>query len=321
MEKYLDNNIIYNNSQLLTTKLNNLQIYDDNYEIEQLSSSVFVESESYDQYDKTDQYDSDSANFYNEKKSYYNLNDPWDISINDNKFIMNNKIIRIFPHLKNLNNYSKLLIDPESFSYITIREIADLTSKIICYHLIKYNINPQKVKIIDYTAGVGGNVLSFSKYFNHIYAIEISKQRYEYLINNVEIYGYKNITCINDSAICFTDNDLIKINPNVIFIDPPWGGVEYKNTDLLQLKLGNLSIEELIIKIFKLYSQNFDYIKNINFLENNNKFIILKLPKNYDIEYFYHYIKKNNIIKNYTICLYLYILNKMLIVVCEFINY
>ena len=49
----------------------------------------------------------------------------------------------------------------------------------------------------------------------------------------------------------------------------------------------------------------------------NNKFIILKLPKNYDIEYLYNYLNKNNKTKNYNIISYLYILNKMLIIVCE----
>ena len=46
--------------------------------------------------------------------------------------------------------------------------------------------------------------------------------------------------------------------------------------------------------------------------------IALKLPKNYDIEYLYNYIKKNTDIKPYIICSYLYILNKMLILVCEY---
>jgi len=238
--------------------------------------------------------------------------DPWDTAINDNKFIINNKIIRIFPLLKNTNNYSKLKIDDDSLTYITIREIADLTSKIISHHLIKYNINPQKIKIADYTSGVGGNVLSFCKYFNHVYAIEISKLRYEYLVNNIGVYNFKNITCINDSAINFTENNFNNNDIKVVFIDPPWGGSEYKNLDLLKLELGNIPIEELIIDIFTRFA-------NINKNEKNNKFIILKLPRNYDIEHLYNHIKKNNI-KDYTICSYLYILNKMLIVVCEFFN-
>lgn len=253
--------------------------------------------------------------------------DPWDDSINDNKFILTNKIMRIFPQLKNSNNYSKLKIDDESLTYITIREIADLTSKIICHHLIKYNLNPQKVKIIDYTAGVGGNVLSFSKFFNKVYAVEIHKKRYEYLKNNIDLYECKNVLCVNDSSINFNEKFMVEINPNVIFIDPPWGGNNYRETDSLKLSLGEVGIENLVIDIFsKLYEHT---IKNENMTTeiNNkkiyrqnifhNKFVVVKLPKNYDIEYFYETIKKNNI-KNHTICSYLYILNKMLIIVCEF---
>ena len=97
--------------------------------------------------------------------------DPWEMSINDNNFYINNKIARIFPILKNFNNLSKIKIDDESFSYITIREIADLISKIICFHLLEFNLNPLKIKIIDYTSGVGGNVLSFCRFFKYVYAI------------------------------------------------------------------------------------------------------------------------------------------------------
>jgi 16S rRNA G966 N2-methylase RsmD len=257
-------------------------------------------------------------------------NNPWDDSINDNQFILTNKIMRIFPQLKNSNNYLKLMIDDESLTYITIREIAELTSKIICHHLIKYNLNPQKVKIIDYTAGVGGNVLSFGKYFSKVYAIEIQKNRYDCLKNNVDVYEYKNVLCINDSSINFNNKFLIDVNPNVVFIDPPWGGNNYRETECLRLKLGDVAIEDLVIDIFsKLYEHTIKNdkltieVNNKKIYRQNifhNKFVILKLPKNYDIEYFYETIKKNNNIPNHTICSYLYILNKMLIIVCEFFS-
>ena len=61
--------------------------------------------------------------------------DAWNEAINDNEFIIKNKISRIFPQLKNSNNYLKLMIDEDSFSFITIREIAELTSKIIYFKL------------------------------------------------------------------------------------------------------------------------------------------------------------------------------------------
>jgi len=271
-----------------------------------------------------DNYDLNEPNYLNDINE---PNDPWENSINDNQFILKNKIIRIFPQLQNPNKYNDIKIDEESLSYITIREIADLTTKIICHHLIKYNLNPQRVKIIDYTAGVGGNILSFSKFFYEVYAIEINYDRYEYLKHNINIYECKNVYCINDSAINFNEKFLTEINPNVVFIDPPWGGNTYKDNETLQLTLGGIKIENLVIDIFnKLYEHT---IKNktitieINnkkiYKQNifNNKFVVIKLPKNYDIEFFYETIKKTNI-NNYVICSYLYILNKMLIIVCEF---
>jgi len=273
-------------------------------------------------------FDCENNNENINNENYIN-NDPWDDSINDNQFILNNKIIRIFPQLKNPKNYSNIKIDDESLTYITIREIADLTSKIICHHLIKFNINPQRIKIIDYTAGVGGNVLSFSKFFNKVYAIEINKNRYEYLINNVNVYEYENILCINDSAINFNNKFLVDINPNVIFVDPPWGGNSYKETDCLRLKLGDVPIENLVIDIFSKLYENIIKKDNLTIEINNkkiyktnifhNKFVVLKLPKNYDIEYFYEKIKNHNI-PEHTINSYLYILNKMLIIVCEFFS-
>ena len=252
--------------------------------------------------------------------------DPWEDSINDNKFYINNRIARIFPQMKIYTNYGKLKIDDDSFSYITIREIADLISKIISYHLLQFNINPQKSTIIDYTSGVGGNVLSFSKFFLHIYAVELSNIRAEYLKNNVDVYGYKNIYVINESAIDYNENSMIKLNPHVIFIDPPWGGADYKNLDTLILKLGQIAIEELINNIINKFSNYYENIlvsvtdpnerTKITLNNYNNKLIVLKLPKNYDIEYFYTYLKSINV-KYYNVKTYLYILNKMLIIIVE----
>lgn len=256
--------------------------------------------------------------------------DPWEDAINDNKFYINNRIARIFPVLKNFNNYAKIKIDDDSFSYITVREIAEYISKIVCYHLLKYNVNPQKSLLIDYTSGVGGNVLSFCKCFNKVIALELVEERCDFLINNISVYGYKNITVINKSAIVYNEESMIEVNPNVIFIDPPWGGNDYKNSDTLLLKLGELSIEELAIKIIEKFSshyknkieENNDEELKSKIINNNynNKLIVLKLPKNYDIEYFYNYIKEHSF-PNYVIIPYLYVLNKMLIIILELSYY
>ena len=260
-------------------------------------------------------------NYIENNENNENIEDAWDSAINDEKFYINNKIARIFPILKNFNNFSKIKIDDDSFCYITIREIAEIISKIICYHLLEYNLNPQKSIIIDYTSGVGGNVLSFCKFFKSVYAIELDELRADYLKNNIAVYGFKNITVINGCALEFNNNEMITLNPNIIFIDPPWGGSNYKNNENLSLSLGLIQLEELVIDITRKFSNYYEEIVNLNPKEKNNnynnKFIILKLPKNYNIEHFYNYVKVNNNFVNYNINIYLYILNKMIVLVCE----
>jgi len=243
-----------------------------------------------------------------------NNNDVWDNAISDSQFITNSKIARIFPkinnigHNKNNINYSNIKIDEESLSYITIREIADVTSKIIINYLLKYNMNPNNVNIIDYTSGVGGNVLSFAKYFRHVYAVEIDKLRSEYLKNNVLVYNYNNVTIFNESCIEFNKN-IIDLNLNVIFIDPPWGGGLYKNKKDLQIILkddkNEISLEKFILEIINNLSKT-RYFNKFKCYEN--KFIFLKLPLNYNIDEFY------NIIKNYCKDIEIHILQKMLII-------
>jgi len=81
-----------------------------------------------------------------------------------------------------------------------------------------------------------------------------------------------------------------------------------------------MGVEELIIDITQKFSDYYSEIiktfpkeKTNNY---NNKFVILKLPKNYDIEYYYNFIKKLHS-KYYLLRSYLYILNKMFIIITE----
>jgi len=232
----------------------------------------------------------------------------WNDIINNEEFILNNKKMRIFPFLKKSSDYLKLEIDEESFSFITIREISILITKIICKHLINNNLNPLNAILIDSTAGVGGNALSFLKFFKMIYSVEICPIRYNHLINNINVYKYENYIGVNDNFCNFYDKNLLSIDPDVIFMDPPWGGTGYKVLNDMKLKLGDIDIEDIVIDIFR----RFDNIKK-------TKFMILKLPKNYDIEFFYNKIQHYPFEKK-NVSIYMYILNKMLLIVCELSN-
>lgn len=214
-------------------------------------------------------------------------------------------IKKIFPLLTN-NLMNKLLIDKDSLKYITTKDISIIISKIIVNHVIKIGINLIKTRILDYTAGVGGNVISFNNYFNDIIAIEILNIRYNYLVNNLNIYCCNNVLPINYCSIKFNETYMISYNPDVIFIDPPWGDSWVKNSIGHRIFFGDDTIENFILNIQSKFDNNF----------TTNKLIVLKLPKNYDLVYLYNTIFVN--LNNYNIDMFLYILNKMIIIVIEY---
>ncbi len=177
-------------------------------------------------------------------------------------------ISKLFPNCTEKNIINKLKIDDESVTYISSPIDANNITKIILSHVQKYNHNPKTMSIIDITAGVGGNVISFANKFKHVSAIEIVPIRYEYLCNNINVYNLTNVSCFNGDSL-----QILSSLPEheIVFIDPPWGGAKYKNTSSLRLNINNMSIEQCCLDIFSLY---------------NASFVIIKLPINYDVKYF-----------------------------------
>jgi 16S rRNA G966 N2-methylase RsmD len=117
--------------------------------------------------------------------------------------------------------------------------------------------------ILDGTANVGGNTISFSRYFKNVISIELDKKNYNAMKNNINLYDIKNVQTINGNTLEYLSN----IKYDLLFLDPPWGGSNYKKSSVLDLKLGNKYISDLIIDMKKL----------------NKKGIIFKLPKNFRI--------------------------------------
>jgi len=181
-----------------------------------------------------------------------------------------NSLYRIFPPITNLS--CKLNCDEEGLWSITHPDEATTISINIKKLLPNKNIN-----ILDMTAGCGGNTISFCEYFTKVVSIEFDPKRFEILKNNMKCYNYKNYEIYCGDSINYIDN-----NYDVYFIDPPWGGPEYKKCQNLELYLSNINILD-VIKMIPL-----------------NKLIVLKLPFNYNI---------NSIMSSYTILLKLEIKN------------
>lgn len=179
-------------------------------------------------------------------------------------------IAKLFPPTNNLYN---LMINKVGIYSLTKQHEADAIFGIINKH-----IDTKKSTLLDATSGIGGFIFNMYKYFKHIYGYEINPIQYKILQHNCDIYKIKNITLFNDDYTKYINREFA----DVIIIDPPWGGIDYKKHTNLNLLLGELSMTELINHI--------DY-----------KLLVLKLPANHNLEIFQKYQHTIHKINNYII--------------------
>jgi 16S rRNA G966 N2-methylase RsmD len=199
-----------------------------------------------------------------------------------------NTMMRLFPELNDNNLLFKLKTDEVGKYSISLPKTAKIISTIIYHHILKLNLLNDKITITDATAGIGGNTISFAKTFNKVNSIEINKERFLYLENNIKVYELDNVITINDNYIKIMNN----LKQDVVFIDPPWGGRNYKKKKKLKIELSNICLSELC-----------------NSIKNNAKLIVLKVPLNYDL---------NSLIESINANIYKYRIKKMFILIIEF---
>ena len=140
------------------------------------------------------------------------------------------------------------------------------------------NISTKSLNIIDCTAGIGGDAISFSKYFSNVLAIEKNKVHFDILKNNVEALNIENIILENNDFIKKINKIKSNNKYNLLFIDPPWGGPNYKNLKNVELSIHDDKDNKLLLKDI------------INSYYNYYNYIILKSPKNLNLikeEYLY----------------------------------
>lgn len=126
------------------------------------------------------------------------------------------------------------------------------------------NKQPKELVISDFCACIGGNTFNFIKYFKKVNCVELDKKRFEYLEYNLSLYkDYKNYDLFNDDCL----NVCKKIKQDIIFIDPPWNGKDYKNKEKIDLFLGNKNSYQLC-----------------NYFMKYCNMLVFKIPNNFDIE-------------------------------------
>jgi 16S rRNA G966 N2-methylase RsmD len=153
----------------------------------------------------------------------------------------------------------QLKLDEEALYSVTDQYTADKISKEV------KKLFPDIQTITDATACIGGNTYSFSKYFETVHAIELDILKYEYLAYNLSVLETSNVTLWNGDSLSI----LPKLQQDIIFIDPPWGGPNYKEKKQIDLYLSDIELSE-VCRMIKPYS----------------KYIALKVPTNFDLDKF-----------------------------------
>ena len=150
-----------------------------------------------------------------------------------------------------------LKLDKEALYSTTDQVTADKITRDILRYV------PRSATITDATACIGGSAYSFAQVFHHVNAIEMDHDRYTFLQANMGILP----SCIN--PVRCLHGDALAIAPaltqDVVFIDPPWGGPEYKQLKQVQLFLSSTSLADAC-----------------RILHTSTAFIVIKVPINFD---------------------------------------
>lgn len=119
--------------------------------------------------------------------------------------------------------------------------------------------------------------------FSHINSIELDPVNFKVLSNNVKnVYKLSNVDLFKGDSLEY----LNKLTQDIVYIDAPWGGTDYKKNKQMELYMSNLNMGEIFNKF-----------------KSHAKLFIYKLPKNYDFTNFiqttmvtkyYLYLYKNN---------------------------
>ena len=161
----------------------------------------------------------------------------------------------LFPYKKGVK-YRELRMTPEGEYSITRRE----DGEVLLRHMKSVLGSLKDKTITDATGNVGGDTILFGLHFKHVDSVEINDENFNALRHNVDAYGLTNVTLHKGDSTKIIDWD-----SDVLYVDAPWGGPDYKQKKDLDLYLGDVRVDEFIAKA-------------------QNPHIFLKLPRNYNFD-------------------------------------
>lgn len=159
------------------------------------------------------------------------------------------------------------ILDRIQFDTLSLYSITrqDLANKMAQNLLHLKKINPARRFVVDATACIGGNTYAFARIFHRVLAIEIDAGREAMLTSNLDLFGVRDKVQIehNDCMAYFAAHPDERYD--VIFFDPPWGGVDYRNKSKTGLLLNDRCLFE-----------------QLRGLEQMTTYVAIKIPLNFD---------------------------------------
>lgn len=149
---------------------------------------------------------------------------------------------KFFPKLGKAD-LSKLRITPEGeYSVSRPKEAKQILD------LVLSHIRPHKARdltVLDLTSNVGGDTIHFATKFQKVIGLEWNPDNFKVLKHNLSVYGLQNVEIHNtDSSKSFS-----KYKADIVIMDPPWGGPDYKEKKNLNLFLGDTNVLDLLTKL------------------------------------------------------------------------
>lgn len=164
----------------------------------------------------------------------------------------------VFPKREGID-YSALKLTEEGKYSITRRRDADHILSIVS-SVVK---NISQKSLTDATACVGGDTINFALNFREVHSIEYVRDNFDALKNNVEVYNLANVH--------LHYGDCTKVYnwaSDVLYIDPPWGGPNYRNLDSVELFLGSTRLDV--------------WLEDVLSGPYRPSYVFLKVPANYN---------------------------------------
>jgi predicted RNA methylase len=171
-------------------------------------------------------------------------------------------MLPLFPYKRGVSMKEIQLTEEGKYSY-TKREDGEKTIQFLKRHIPSLHTRT----ILDGTGNMGGDTILFGLNFQTVHTIELDPENFKALEHNVNLYRLRNVHLHEGDT-----TKLYKEYPSdILYLDPPWGGPDYKDKKDLDLFLG---------------SHRIDVFLRDSVLEKTASWkpiwIVLKLPFNYN---------------------------------------